>query len=185
VNGLRIAVGDDVLIPDFTRDVADHVVDLRGSIWRINSPDSSNTSLNWRILDGCDEEAVGALRLHTIRLLETSSSRHAYNAFQSVSRFLRALRDDADAPSTSVTLTSLMWILERYRLKRVGYTFHHIRQWYIASADRMLEGFNDEVVYALQDLRVEGNVKGEAVLSGNGTIFLTPVGTINLTPPAE
>jgi hypothetical protein len=28
MNGLRIAVGDDVLIPDVTRDVAGHVVDL-------------------------------------------------------------------------------------------------------------------------------------------------------------
>ena len=167
MNGPRIVVGDDVLVPDFTRDVAGHIVDLRGSVWRINSPDSSNTVLNWGVLGGCDEDAIGALRLHSVRLLETSSSRHAYNVFQSVSRFLRVLRDAADAPSTRVNLASLMWILERYRNKRIGYTFHHIRQWYVASADRMLEGFDDEVVYALEDLRVEGNTKGEAVLSAD------------------
>ncbi len=167
MNGPRIAVDDDDLVPDFTRDVAGHIVDLRGPVWRVNSPDSSNTSLNWRSLDGCDEGAVVALRLHTVRLLETASSRHAYNMFHCVGRFLRDLRAERDAPAQNVTLASLMWALERYRTTRNGYRFHLIRQWYVASADRMLDGFDDEVVYALQDLRVEGNTKGESVLSAD------------------
>ena len=167
MNGFRIALGDDILVPDFTRDVAGHIVDLRPAKWRIHSADSAISAINWVSLDGCDEDAISALRLHIVRLLETKSSRHAYNTFQGVSRFLRALRDDMNAPFTSVTLASLMWELERHRAGRRGYKFHHVRQWYIASADRMLEGFDDEVVYALQDLRVEGNTKGEAVLSAD------------------
>jgi hypothetical protein len=167
VNGPRIAVGADALVPDFTRDVAGHVVDLRKSKWRLNSAQSHHTLLNWSRLDGCDEDALGALKVHIVRLIETASTAHATNTFKIVGDYLKLLRDDRDAPSQSVTLASLMWILERHRTNRFGYKFHLIRQWYIASADRMLEGFDDEVVYALHDLRVEGNTKGEAVLSAN------------------
>ncbi len=167
MNGPRIAVSDDFLVPDVTRDVAGHLVDLRPGKWRLNSAQSHHTLLNWNRLDGCDEDAVGALKVHVVRLIETTSSAHTSNTFKTVGDYLKLLRDDGDAPSHSVTLASLMWILERHRSTRVGYKFHLIRQWYIASADRMLEGFDDEVVYALRDLRVEGNTKGEAVLSAD------------------
>jgi len=167
VNGPRIAVGDDVLVPNFIRDVAGHVVDLGKSKWRLNSAQSNDTLLNWSRLDGCDEDALGALKVHIVRLIETASTAHASNTFKIVGDYLKLIRDDRDAPSQSVTFASLMWILERHRTNRVGYKFHLIRQWYIASADRMLEGFDDEVVYALHDLRVEGNTKGEAVLSAD------------------
>ena len=167
MNGPRIVVGDEVLVPDFTRDVAGHLVDLRPAKWRLNSAQSHHTLLSWNRLDGCDEDAVNALRLHVVRLIETASTSHTVNAFKNVGDYLRLLRDDRNAPSQTVTLASLMWMLERHRTTRVGYKFHHIRQWYVASADRMLEGFDDEVVYALQDLRVEGNTKGEAVLSAD------------------
>jgi integrase len=165
MNAPRLVVGSNVTIPDFTRDVAGHVVDLRSQKWRLHSPQSHHTLVNWKSLDGCDEEAIEALRMHIVRLIETSSVSHTLNAFKYVSDFLRLLSSDTDAPSRSINQVSLIWMLERLRAKRVGYKFHHIRQWYIASADRMLAGFDDEVVFSLQNLRVEGNVKGEAVLS--------------------
>ncbi len=154
-------------MPEFTRDVAGHVVGLRPDRWRLNSPQSHHTVVNWKLVDGCDESAVAALKIHVVRLIETVSTAHSANTFKEVAGYLRLLRDDNSVPSRSVTLSSLMWMLERHRAKRVGYKFHHIRQWYVASADRMLEGFDDEVVYALQDLRIEGNTKGEAVLSAD------------------
>jgi len=135
--------------------------------WRLNSAQSHHTLLNWSRLDGCDEDAVVALKVHIVRLIETASTAHTVNTFKTVSDYLKLLRDDRDAPSNGVTLASLMWILERHRKTRVGYKFHLIRQWYVASADRMLDLFDDEVVYALQDLRIEGNAKGEAVLSAD------------------
>jgi hypothetical protein len=167
VNKLHIVAGDDMLVPNFTRDVAGHIVDLRHTQWRLNSAQSHHTLLNWNRLDGCDENAVAALVVHVIRLIETTSTAHTINTFKIVGDFLKLLRDDQSAPSQNVTLAALIWILEHHRTKRVGYKFHLIRQWYIASADRMLEDFDDEVVYALQDLRVEGNAKGEAVLSAD------------------
>jgi len=167
VNGPRIVVGDGVLVPAFTRDVAGHLVDLTPIRWRLNSAQSHHTLLNWSRLDGCDEDAVNALRLHLVRLIETASTSHTVNTFKNVGDYLKLLRDDQTAPSRTVTLASLMWMLERHRTTRVGYKFHYIRQWYVASADRILEGFDDEVLYALEDLRVEGNAKGEAVLAAD------------------
>jgi hypothetical protein len=167
VNIPQIVISSEGVIPDFTRDVAGHIVDLRPVKWRLNSAQSHNTLLNWSRLDGCDEEAVAALKVHIVRLIETASTAHTVNTFKTIGDYLKLLRDDRDAPRHGVTLASLMWILERHRKTRVGYKFHLIRQWYIASADRMLEGFDDEVVYALQDLRIEGNAKGDAVLSAD------------------
>jgi integrase len=167
VNGPRIVVHDDVILPDFTRDVANHVVDLRPAKWRLNSVASSQTLIDWTHLLGCDEEALAALRLHLVRLIETSSPDYVRTTFQFTMGFLVSLRDQGSAPGKTVNLETLMWYLERLRANRSGYKFHHIRQWYIASADRMLEGFDDEVVYALEDLRIEGNAKGLAVLSSD------------------
>jgi hypothetical protein len=60
-----------------------------------------------------------------------------------------------------------MWYLEYLRAKQLGYQFHYIKQWYIGSADRLLDGFDDEIVFALEDLSIGGNSKGFAVLSAD------------------
>jgi len=79
VNALRIVIGDDVATPDFTRDSAGHIVDLRPSKWRLNAVESTNTIINWDRLQDCDEDAIFATRLHILRLIETHRARHAYN----------------------------------------------------------------------------------------------------------
>jgi len=163
---IRLADGDEIELPALTIDSAGHPVNLRGPKWRLNAAASSRTSINWALLSGCDENAQSALRMHVVRLIETASPSHAKSAFESVGRFLRALRDEG-SPGTTVSLTSLFWYLERLRQQRNGYQFHHIRQWYRASADRFLTGFDDEVLFALSDLRIEGNAKGFAVLSAD------------------
>ena len=166
MSNLRLVVNDDIEIPKVIRDVAGYEMDLRSNKWRLNSVESSRTSMNWSDLINCDEDAVSALKLHVIRLIETSSPSHAMSAFQFVGTFLKALRD-GKGPTRNIDLRSLLWWLEELRLTRVGYKFHHLRLWYVMSADRMLEGFDDEVVYAIKDLRIEGNAKGFAVLSSD------------------
>jgi hypothetical protein len=163
---VRLADGDEIEIPTLTIDTAGHQVDLRGVKWRVNCAMSSRTSINLALLAGCDESAVSALKVHVVRLIETASPAHVITTFQNVSRFLRALRDEK-ATARTVSLGSLIWYLERLRKKRSGYQFHHIRQWYRASADRFLVGFDDDVLFAITDLRIEGNAKGFAVLSAD------------------
>ena len=163
---IRLADGDEIELPALTIDTAGHPVDLRGRKWRVNSAESSTTSINWELLAGCDESAVSALKVHIVRLIETASPPYAITTFQYIASFLRALRDEGRSPAT-VSLASLLWYLERLRKKRSGYQFHHIRQWYRASTDRFLDGFDDEVLFALSDLRIEGNAKGFAVLSAD------------------
>lgn len=162
---VRLLDGDAVEVPEFTRDVAGHVVDLRPAKWRLNSTTSHHTLLDWGKLAGCDESSLAALQLHIVRLIETSGTAHVSNAFRVLSTFLQALRDNRNPAEPS--LASLTWYLEQLRAKRLGYQFHYIKQWYISSADRLLDGFDDEVVFALEDISVGGNAKGFAVLSAD------------------
>lgn len=165
---VRLVDGDAIEIPAFTVDVVGHAVDLRStSEWYLHSATSKRVKLRWSHVDGCDEDAVSSLRFHMVRLIETKGTALVENTFRIISMFLRKMRDSEDAPSKSLTLASLMWYLGLLRIARRGYQFHNIRQWYVASADRFLDGFDDEVVYALEDLRIEGNAKGFAVLSAD------------------
>ena len=161
---VQLLDSEAVEIPEFTRDVAGHLVDLRTEKWRLNSTTSRHTLLDWSKLAGCDESSIGALRRHIVRLIETNGTAHVSNAFRVLSSFLVALRDSR-RPDPS--LANLMWYLEHLRKRRLGYQFHYIKQWYISSADRLLEGFDDEVVFALEDLSLGGNAKGFAVLSAD------------------
>jgi integrase len=162
---VRLVDGDAFEIPRFTRDVTGHMVDLRPAKWRLNSTTSHHTLLDWSKLAGCDESSIAALRFHVVRLIEKNGTAHVSNAFRVLSTFLAALRDHRRPADPS--LSNLMWYLERLREKRLGYQFHYVKQWYVSSTDRLLQGFDDEVVFALEELSVGGNAKGFAVLSAD------------------
>jgi hypothetical protein len=74
--------GEAVQIPDFTRDVAGHLVDLRPTAWRLNTVSGSRNLVNLDILDGCDKAAIQSLKIHIVRLIETSSSSHTMSSFK-------------------------------------------------------------------------------------------------------
>lgn len=155
--------GDTIDIADFTRDFAGNTVDLRETRWLLNIAHRS-ASLHWNRLDDCDRDAVSALRLHIVRLIETRSGSHVANTFGAITKYLVSVRDEMEDP---LSLNSLLRHLARLRSLKDGSPFHLVRYWYVQSADRGLAGFNDEVVFALQDLRIEGNAKGIAVLSSD------------------
>ncbi|MGB8204315.1 MAG: hypothetical protein WCE83_06535 [Candidatus Baltobacteraceae bacterium] len=157
--------GHAIDIPDFTRDVAGNIVDVRGSEWHLDIAHRSQV-LRWDALAGCDDDAVAALRIHVLRLLETKSGDHARNTFDQVKRYLTAVRDEGNEKDP-LAIAELLRYLARLRDTKSGWQFHNIRRWYVLSADRALAGFSDEVVFALQDLRIEGNSKGVAVLSSD------------------
>jgi integrase len=160
-----LSVGrDDQELPIHVLDVGGFAVDISSSFWRLHDS-TFPANVNWNRLEGCCEDAVRALKWQLIRLIETRSARHTCNTARYIGNFLCALRDNREDIENSVTLKSLIWYLEQLRKKRVEYQFHHIRAWYIASTDRLLQGFDDETAFALSDLRVGGNKKGFAVLS--------------------
>jgi len=163
---VRLLDGEAVDIPEFTRDVAGHVVDLRAAKWRLNSISGSRNLVNWNLLCGGKQAAIESLKIHVIRLIETTSVSHTMSSFHNVAKYLRAIETE-ESPGDEINLKSLMAYLEKLRKTKGGYLFHYIKQWYISSADRLLEGFDDEVVFALEDLSVGGNAKGFAVLSAD------------------
>jgi integrase len=162
---VRLVDGERRPIPKATRDVQGLVVDLSGSRWRLNDAVRGRV-LNWGALDDCDISAVRALQIHLVRLIESSSASHVGNTFRDVGNYLRALRSK-NAPSREVDLASLTWHLENLRKTATDYKFAYIRAWYRASADRLIDGFDADVVFTLDDLRIPGNKKGFAVLSAD------------------
>lgn len=162
---IRLLFGENDQIPDFTRDVAGFEVDLRTEKWRLNSATSGQTLIDWNRVKQCDGQSVLALRLHIVRLIETNGTAHVANAFRLLSSFLADLRDCRNTSFPS--LPNILWYLERLRTKSLGYQFHYIKKWYASSADRLLDGFEDEIVFAIEDIEVGGNSKGFAVLSAD------------------
>ena len=160
---VRLVDGDERQIPKGVRDVNGHIVDISGTVWRLNSPIRRHI-VNWESLD--DSNAMTALKIHLARMIETSSPAHCFNTFQSVAGFLK-WHASSDLESGNTDLASLISYLECLRKTSNENQFHHIRLWYRASADRLIEGFDDEVVFALNDLRIPGNNKGFAVLSAD------------------
>jgi len=163
IQRVRFVDGEEAEIPEFIVDVTGHLIDLRNSVWNLHSATSTRTSMNWKRLDGCEQDSVRSLKVHAIRLIERTSVSNSVSAFRQVGDFLIELRNREQ----SLAFASMMSHLERLRSKKSGYLFHYVRQWYTASADRMLDGFDDEVAFALDDLRIEGNAKGFAVLSAD------------------
>ncbi len=85
---VRLLDDEAVEIPEFTRDVAGHLVDLRTEKWRLNSATSHSTLLDWTKLVNCDDDCVVALRYHIVRLIEINGTAHVDNAFRVLSKLL-------------------------------------------------------------------------------------------------
>lgn len=152
-------------IPSAVRDSAGNLVDLSGSVWRLGAVTASR-SIYWGRLDGCDDDATHALRFYVVHMIQTVSPLYVYNLSDSVIRYLQAVRRSG-APSHVVDIVSLMWHLQSLREKRGEFCFHHIRAWYQFATDNFLDGFDDDTLFALWDLRIKGNEKGIAVLSSD------------------
>jgi hypothetical protein len=165
VKFVQLVDGEQRPIPKATRDVHGFVVDLAQSQWRLHDAKRAIV-LNWELLKDCNDEAVRAFHVHIVRLIETASPDYVMATFRFVGNFLKAITS-SKSPSHEVDLPSLLWYLERLRERSNAYQFHHVRQWYRESADRLIDGFDDEVVFALDDLRIPGNKKGFAVLSAD------------------
>lgn len=150
-------------IPKSVKGSAGFDVDLSGEIWWVTSIPSS-FKFDWAVLTHCDTFAVQALRLHIARLIASSSGNHSYNVYRAVARYLLWAATSNVSP---LALLSLRTYLQRLRRANVGYVFHLIRRWYQASCDRSLDEFDDDIAFALYDMRIEGNVKGDAVMSND------------------
>jgi len=138
-------------------------VDTSGAVWILRSALRRNV-IDWKRYRTCPLNAINALKLEAIRLLETRSMEHTSSVVRNVGNYLLALHAKKEFNNT-VSLRSLLWYLERLRKRRREYHFIAVRRWYLASTDRLLDGFDDETAFALTELRICGPEQGVAVLS--------------------
>jgi hypothetical protein len=80
---LHYVDGESVVIPKVIFDSAKLEVRIDKDVWRLNYA-TENISINWKLLEACDQRAVMALKVHVISLIERRSPKHAYNAFNMV-----------------------------------------------------------------------------------------------------
>ena len=107
---------------------------------------------------------------YVIRQLETKSLDHAYNSYgRGLRQFCRFLLNDAYESFNwrEADETLLLRYLSFLRSEGREYEFARIRHFYRWATDAGYPGFSREISDKLDALRIHGNPKGEAVLTGD------------------
>lgn len=138
-------------------------VDASGPIWRLNNP-ARKCTLDWTRIMIQSADTLEATVRHIARRIEAYSPDTVRGAFHALlylpnaPSFVAADRDGVEIPATFFSEL-------RYHLKDDDARLHYIRYWYRSCADQGYEGFSPEVAFELDQKRLPGNRKGQAVLS--------------------
>ena len=107
---------------------------------------------------------------YVIRQLETKSPDHAYNSYgRGLRQFCRFLLENGHESWNwrKADETLLLSYLNFLRSKGREYEFARLRHFYVWASDAEYTGFSRQITSKLNALRIPGNVKGEAVLTGD------------------
>lgn len=105
-----------------------------------------------------------------IRQLETKSTKHAHNSYNQFRLFCSYLSEQESCNVFSwedIDEDLLLRYLAFLRSKGREYEFARLRHFYVWASDAEYTGFSRQVASKLNALRIRGNVKGEAVLTGD------------------
>lgn len=137
-------------------------IGFEGSRWKLNSVSGTSMILNWGLCGPVTVSIAEAMIAFMRFNVSTKSTSHASNAFREIVAISHRL-GDADAESLR---EALMQELTAQRAKGSEYRFHYLRDWYRWCNEQQFQDFSDdELLYELQNLRIPGNRKGDAVLS--------------------
>lgn len=109
---------------------------------------------------------------YILQLLETRSPSHAYNMSGGLSRFCHFLTQqegfvDGAFSWAGIDEALLLRYLTHLRRQRLGYEFARLRHFYCWAVDAAYPGFRLTLADRLKGLRIQGNPKGVAVLTGD------------------
>lgn len=121
-------------------------------------------SLDFNILCGVTPVFIVASKLSLLWYAENLSTSHLMNMFRRLEHFLRTVTTDRNEPLNEITSQDLI----NYRT-----TLKKRDSWYLGSLSGLLQkwhqlgysGVTDDAVALLKQFRIEGNIKGEAVLT--------------------
>lgn len=150
-------------LPELARTRSGVQFDPRAVRWAIR--DSTATfSLDFNILRGVTLPFRTASQLALLWYAENLSPHHMMNMFRRLEHFLRTVTADRDGPLNEITSRDLI----NYRA-----SLRKRDSWYLGSLSGLLQtwhelgypGVADDAVVLLKQLRIQGNLKGEAVLT--------------------
>lgn len=148
-------------------------VDLRGAIWRVNSGGQKSDAINiGRFPEGPLRYAVARFLIYKIQTVSASESVNTYSDISSLldndGLLESAAQDDIDDFATQLTdamLRILSYLRSRQRLDR----FYRLCRWYLWCTDQIPAcGFEPETALSLDQVKIPGNMKGEAVRNRDG-----------------
>jgi len=125
---------------------------------------SSTVSLNFPHLQTATYDLISSIKAVLLWYAENMSPSHLKNMFSHMERFLRVLGEIGSEPITEITSRDLL----NYRA-----TLSKKDSWYLGSLSGLLQkwhelgypGVTDDALALLKQLRIQGNLKGEAVLT--------------------
>lgn len=125
---------------------------------------SDNVSLNFNKFRLVTDSFVVASKQTLLWYAENMSQSHLMNLYQRLEHFLRTVTGERDEPLNEITSRDLV----NYRA-----SLRKRDSWYLGSLSGLLQkwhelgylGVTDDAVALLKQLRIQGNLKGEAVLT--------------------
>jgi len=150
-------------IPEQARTRSGVQFDPRAERWSYRDS-SDNVSLNFNKFRLVTDSFMVASKLTLLWYAENMSQSHLMNLYQRLEHFLRTVTVDRDEPLNEITSRDLINYLASLRKRD---------SWYLGSLSGLLQkwheldypGVTDDAVALLKQLRIQGNLKGEAVLT--------------------
>ncbi len=150
-------------LPEQARTRSGVQFDPRAERWSYRDS-SDNVSLNFNKFHLVTDSFVVASKQTLLWYAENMSQSHLMNLYQRLEHFLRTVTADRDEPLNEITGRDLI----NYRA-----SLRKRDSWYLGSLSGLLQkwyelgypGVTDDAVALLKQLRIQGNLKGEAVLT--------------------
>nr|WP_274597241.1 site-specific integrase [Microvirga tunisiensis] len=138
-------------------------MDASGTTWDLNYA-GGPVSLDWEMMPIQSSEILAATVKYIADLVRTKSAKTVHLTFGILLKlgnsasFSKADRDRMEIPAE---FFSELW---QY-VGRDVWEMHYFRHWYRSCVDRGCEAFSAEVAFELDEKRIPGRLKGQAVLS--------------------
>lgn len=163
INQAQSESSGELVFPDqgVIHDLAGLPVDASGWEWRLNIATASNL-MRWKRLPFHCQSNLDATVRFIRHVMESQSSTSAMNTFRAlVLAFQSPSFVEADLADEVIPIN----LFHDLRGAAHDWRLHYVRQWYSFGADHGFKNFSPEVAFAIDQIRIGGNEKGQAVLS--------------------
>lgn len=159
----KSSIADLPVLPSIGQTLDGANFSTAGDVWSVRSHTTA-CKFNFRLCERLSEELLHSLRLVVLWYIENKSVMHARGCYERFSRFFSWLSSGKTGDIKHLSSIDIL----NYRASLATKN-----QWYVATLAGFLKkwhdlgypGVDEEVIRLLDDLKLSGNTKGEAVLT--------------------